>query len=137
MKAFFLFLSILFSFTFSFSQEEQTKAFELAIVIKNNTFGDQIVVEMDLVSVCWNAILFNKNKHDITDLYPGTIIIPTERQSTVGWNVPWRVSPDNFGLGKYLVTVSRGTLSDHFYIDYRTSDMPENYKGEYDLEFFF
>lgn len=66
MKTLFLFLTILFPYLL-YSQEEPTYTYELAIEIKNNTFGDQISAEMDLVSVCWDV---NINDYD-------TMILPT------------------------------------------------------------
>ena len=110
---------------------------ELIINVKNNTGGTAITIQVDLVSsLCWDAWNDYPNKHDLTTLYPGSSQ-STSSNIDLNWEGCWSYPSYEhaFGLGYYKVTackiVNNGEgiceIKDYFFIDYRTSDLPENF----------
>jgi hypothetical protein len=117
---------------------------ELIIFVKNNPGGAEIKIEVQLVSsLCWDAWLSYPNVHDITNLYNGSHLTTSSTLTVdLNWEAYWS-SPGyqyGFGLGNYRVTAyqkinGKFEQKDYFYIDYRTSDLPENFNsgGQGDL----
>lgn len=134
-KLFYLFLLLYIT---PLAQEKPQAAFELVIHVRNNVDLNLIEATLVLVSECWDAHLADVNDHDITSAYPGTTVSTRLNLGYIGWNVPWRASSDKFGLGKYLVSVYYRDINnrefyDEFYIDYRTSDLPEAWDSRDDI----
>lgn len=127
MKLGYLFIFILFS-NYLLAQNQPQLDAELIISVENNNYSYNVIAKMELISKCWNATLSDNNKHDITNLYPGS-----EHSNTSNflakWFVPWKGPSDAFGLGKYKLTVYRELIGSTVYIDYRTSAIPEQYIG--------
>jgi len=107
---------------------------ELIIYVKNNTGGANIKIEVDLISLlCWDAWKYYPDLHDITNLYTGSSQITNSIQE-LDWEACWEYPgyQFGFGLGNYKVTAYQEIYGeyeqqDYFEIDYRTSDLPENF----------
>lgn len=133
MKKIFFSSILLLIQTYVFAQEA---ALELEINIRNN-YPNSVTIQatLTLVSLCWDADINNTDVHNLTSSYPGSTVSTNSTGIAIGWNVCWRTSPDQFGLGKYKVDVSTGGETfDYFYIDYRTSDLPEAYTSWDDIK---
>jgi hypothetical protein len=113
---------------------QETQLYELRIDIPNIN-GKSVVGVLQLVSPqCWDANLNDFNDHDLTTSYTGSTI-STTTLNQIGWNICWRGSPYGFGLGRYKVTVTTGgEYVSYFYIDYRTSDLAEDYSFADDIQ---
>ena len=106
---------------------------ELRIDIRNNSAGKTIQATLQLVSESWDAHLNDFNDHDLRIL-AGSSILTNGNNISIGWNICWVDRNNGFGLGKYKVKVNTGIhLTDYFYIDYRTSDLPEAYTSSDDI----
>jgi hypothetical protein len=90
---------------------------------------------MELVSsLCWNADVNYPNTHDITYLYSGGSLSTTYNNTWLEFLACWETtladSDRTFGLGYYKFTGKvNGVTKDYAYIDYRTSDLPENFNS--------
>ncbi|MCZ7602790.1 MAG: T9SS type A sorting domain-containing protein [Melioribacteraceae bacterium] len=113
-------------------------ALEFRIHVDGNTLGYKVEATAELVSACWDAQLADTNYHPITTSYQGSTVYTTSTSLVqIGWNMSW-----NFGqlaLGKYKITVrtidnGNEIWNDFFYFDYRTSDLPESYKSQCDID---
>lgn len=124
----------------------QDKAAGELIIWINNNPGAEIKIEVQLVStLCWDAIdeLGYYDVHDLTTEYPGSYQI-TFTDAHLDWEACWAQSTTYmFGLGNYKVTAYQKISGefeerDYFYIDYRTSDLPENFgSGDVTVDFNF
>jgi len=129
---------------------QETTTGELIIWIKDNTGGTEITIQVDLVSsLCWDAWNDYPNKHDLTNQYPGSSQSTTLNNEDLNWEGCWSYPgyEHAFGLGYYKVTacqiVNNGEgiceIKDYFFIDYRTSDLPENFDtgglGDVEVDF--
>ena len=117
------------------AQDEST-AGELNFRIINNTSSATVLIQMELISsLCWN------DEHDITYLYSGGSLSTTNNNTWLEFLACWETtladSDRTFGLGYYKFTGKvNGIVKDYFYIDYRTSDLPENFgAGDINLSF--
>lgn len=105
---------------------------ELSIKITNNN-GSTVEIEMELVSpACWDASTAYPHVHNMTDLFGGGTLSTSQNNKWLEFYACWEqlTYPDSltFGLGYYKFTARvNGIIKDYFYIDYRTSDLPENY----------
>lgn len=140
-----LFLTVILFVMGSFVIRAQDEtAGELIIWVKNNPGGAEIKIEVSLVSsLCWDAWNSNYDLHDITNLYNGSYLTTSSTLTKdLNWEACWSVPgyQYGFGLGNYKVTAYQKIngefeQKDYFYIDYRTSDLPENFNsgGQGDL----
>jgi len=90
-------------------------------------------------SLCWDAIGYPGyyDVHDLTSQYPGSYQT-TFSNTHFDWEACWSTQYEHmFGLGYYCVAAcdpsdneeSECAIIDYFYIDYRTSYLPENFNG--------
>lgn len=137
MKRIFLIIYLLFSCNCIIDAQELLTG-ELVIIVKNNP-GYEIQIQVDLASsLCWDA---SDNPayydiHDLTTEYPGSYQT-TSANEDLNWEGCWSYPhyQHAFGLGNYKVTACLPggneeedcAILDYFYIDYRTSDLPENF----------
>lgn len=132
MKKIFQIIIILFAISFVIKAQEIANG-ELQIKVKNNTYSDNVEIEIDLTSaLCWEADIYYPNTHDLTTSYQGgskfTSNPWTETLDFYAcWNKPIG-SGIYFGLGRYQVIAKvEDEIKDQFYIDYRTASLPENF----------
>ncbi len=124
MRSIFVILVVLFSSTSLLAQKE-VLAGELSIWVKNNPQNKNISMTLELVSpVCWDE------NHNITELYIGGTESRNVDEGWIEFHVCWSSNPlfyyKTFGLGLYKVTAKVNNVAkDHFFIDYRTSDLPD------------
>lgn len=117
--------------------QEQTSG-ELNVRIINNPQSKYVTITLELISaLCWDAVSPDPNNiHNLTDLFTGISLSPAKS----GWRefyACWESDPiyydSTFGLGLYKVSAivyeQEGNSSHYFYIDYRTSDLPENFNA--------
>jgi|GEM_PF-4151111 len=131
-----LFGVITFAILLSLSvKADPTIAGELSFRILNNTSGDLITVEYELVSeAAWDARKFDPT-HNITTLYnSGSLNTNSISTDWLEFWAIWESEPEwvdfTFALGYYSFKVKvNGTVVDSFFIDYRTSDLPEDFNG--------
>jgi len=127
-------LLILFISAIIYAQDE-SRSGELNFYIKNNN-GSYVKIEMELISsLCWDATTYDVNLHNITDLFGGGYLSTSSNKVYLEFLACWETTVQNyyrtFGLGYYKFTVRvNNSIKDYFYIDYRTSDLPENFDGE-------
>jgi len=136
-KLFYLFLLLYIT---PLAQQNPQAGFELGIYIKNNSTRYYIYATLTLLSECWDAHLADFNDHDITSAYPGSTVSTNLEEGYIGWDISW--SGGDFGLGIYLVSVyykdiNQNEFNDYFYINYITSDLPENYDSRDDINVYF
>lgn len=125
---------------------QENRAGELIIHVINNP-GLEIKIEVDLISsLCWDAIgePGYYDVHDLTTQYPGSYQT-TYSNDFLNWEACWSQQYEHkFGLGYYRVTACHVenneegacAIKDYFYIDYRTSDLPENFgSGDVEVDF--
>lgn len=123
MKILLTILLLIFACTFVKAQKE-TVAGELSIWIKNNPQYKNLSMVLELVSpACWDE------DHYLTELFNGGTIDTATNNSWIEFHVCWSSDPlyyyKTFGLGLYKITAKvNGVVKDHFFIDYRTSDLP-------------
>jgi len=122
--------------TFVYSQDV-TVVGELNIYEYNNSNNNQVNASIELISpLCWDANIGYPNVHNITNLFQGTTLTTTSATPVyLEFLGCWEPDTANFfrtfGLGLYDVTVrvineqEQIVKHDHFYIDYRTSGIPE------------
>lgn len=117
-------------------QNEPEAAGELVIHVKNNIGNLEIKIEVQLISsVCWDAISEFPDSHSVTTEYPGSYQITSSSSATFDWEACWSTSYEHmFGLGKYRVIGYKKIngefeSTDYFDIDYRTSDLSENFNA--------
>lgn len=136
MKLLFILLLLSFVNLMILSQEEPDAAGELVIHVVNNIGTPEIKIEVRLIStVCWDAISDYPDSHNVTTQYPGSSQTTYSYSDTFDWEACWSTSNEHmFGLGNYRVTGYKkinGQFEeiDYFEIDYRTSDLPENFNS--------
>lgn len=103
---------------------------ELIVYVVNNPQSELVTVTVSLISeLCWDATQGYPDLHNITDDFPGTTQYLTSGH--VDWEMSGQGTTDHmFGLGFYRVSASYGDQpGDLFTIDYRTSDLIENFNG--------
>lgn len=86
---------------------------------------------MDLISpLSWDADPIDPNLHNISDEYNSAVVI-TSAYARFFMTGFWAPPLDNdFGLGLYKVSIVKNQqVLKYFYIDYRTSDLIENFNG--------
>jgi hypothetical protein len=121
MKKLLTILMLIFTCIFVKAQKE-TVAGELSIWVYNNPQNKNISLTLELVSpACWDE------NHYITELFNGGTVSGTS--NWLEFLVCWETFPEEyyrtFGLGLYKITAKvNGVVKDHFFIDYRTSDLP-------------
>lgn len=129
---------IIMSFGINFLKaQDESVTGELIIYVINNTGGANIKIEVDLISpLCWDAWQGYPDLHDITNLYPGSYLITNLNNKDLNWEACWSYPgyQHGFGLGNYRVTAYQEIYGeyeeqDYFEIDYRTSDLPENFSS--------
>lgn len=124
MKKLLTILMLIFSCTFVKAQKE-TVAGELSIWIDNNPQNKTVSLTLELVSpACWDE------NHYITELFNGGTVSGGEYGGWLEFLVCWETFYweyyRTFGLGLYKITAKiDNVVKDHFFIDYRTSDLPE------------
>ena len=109
--------------------QEEVTAGELMINVKNNGTLKEVSVTFELISdFCWTA---KNNIHDLTTSYY-TSTVYTNSEEQLQFHGCWEFDSGNdpiFGLGLYKFTArikinGQYQYKDHFYIDYRTSSIP-------------
>lgn len=142
MKKIITLLLILFGNCIVMAQDERAEG-ELIIHVINNSGGANIKIEIDLISqLCWDAWQAYPDLHDITNLYNGSSQT-TNSYLDLNWEACWSYPSYQygFGLGNYRVTAYQEISGefeqrDYFEIDYRTSDLPENFgSGDLHVDF--
>ena len=113
---------------------------ELIIYIINNSSYKEVKIDVDLISpLCWDGTSPGTNNiHDLTTEYPGSYQTTDTNGGDVDWEACWGQQPaaHSFAIGNYRVSAyvkldQAFHLKDQFEIDYRTSDLPENFnEGE-------
>lgn len=109
--------------------QEVPPAGELVIQIEDNY--DDYEFRMDLISLlCYNANTVYPNLHNISNEYNSAVYITNDYARffmTGFWQPPLE---NDFGLGLYKVSIIKNQqLLKYFYIDYRTSDLIENFNS--------
>jgi hypothetical protein len=123
MKKIFIILVILCC-TFIQAQKEPVVSGELSFYIKNNPQRKNVSLTLELISpACWDE------EHYLTELFNGGTISDTINNGWLEFHVCWSTAPQayykTFGLGLYKVTAKIDNVTKaHFFIDYRTSDLP-------------
>lgn len=126
MKKLLTILVLIFASIFIKAQEEVVTG-ELSVWIKSNPQLKYVSMSLELVSpACWDE------DHYITELFNGGTI-GFSGFLNEGWLeflVCWSTDPlfyyKTFGLGLYKITAKvNNVVKDHFFIDYRTSDLPD------------
>ncbi len=108
---------------------------ELNFFIDNNSSGAIVEIEMELVSsLCWDASSISPDIHNITYSFLGGQLFTNSTGLYLEFLACWETNQQNyyrtFGLGNYKFTgIVNGVVKDYFYIDYRTSDLPENFNS--------
>ena len=106
-------------------------------MIKNNPQFKSVSATLELISsVCWDL------NYNITELYNGGSL-PPKTYGYLEFLFCGESTPSQyfrtFGLGMYKITAKvNGVVKDHFYIDYRTTDLPPAAQGcqiDYLLDF--
>jgi hypothetical protein len=129
-----LFLFVVFSSSIILSQDETTTG-ELNFYIKNNN-GSNVRIDMELISsLCWNTDPNDVDLHDTTHSFGGGFLNTYYTNDWLEFLACWETTQEEyfrtFGLGYYKFTVRvNNVVKDYFYIDYRTSDLPENFSSE-------
>lgn len=129
------------------AQEEVTAGELMINVTGNSSNSKNVAIKVDKWSdFCWTA---HNNIHDLTNSFTGGTIYtpypsPTHQFQIFGcWEHPEDPTP-TLGLGVYKITAyvqmtTNGdyVYKDHFYIDYRTSAIPEDCPSgcDYDVDF--
>lgn len=124
---------------FSTIKAQELVTGELVVWVENNPNNLEIQVQVDLISsLCWDASdnPSYPDLHNLTTEYPGSYML-TDEEEDLNWEGCWSYPhyQHAFGLGKYKVTACSPegggegdcAILDYFIIDYRTSDLPENY----------
>jgi hypothetical protein len=131
-----LILTTLFFFFLLLTAKPQELAEgELSINIINNPQQKPVIISLQLISsLCWDASIYSVYEHNLTDLFTGYTFPPATsglKEFHACWdpNLPPGYEERKFGLGLYKVTASYDDLEYRisFLIDYRTSDLPENF----------
>ncbi|MFC2094333.1 T9SS type A sorting domain-containing protein [Bacteroidota bacterium] len=131
---------ILFLILFVRAQEPSAGG-ELIILIENNPSYKEVKIDVDLISpLCWDSEdPASNNIHDLTTDYPGSYQTKITNGSSLEWEACWGQQPatHSFALGNYRVRAyvkqdGAFHLKDQFEIDYRTSDLHENFNGDED-----
>lgn len=122
---------------FTQAQDELVEG-ELSIWVKNNPQLKLVSMTLDLVSpVCWDT------SYSITELFNGGTVSDNLNDGWLEFLFCSETFPGayykTFGLGLYKITAKvDGVNKDHFYIDYRTTDLPPAASGcqiDYALDF--
>ncbi len=132
MKKLFQIISVIILGSILIRAQEPLIEGELSFDIINNN-GSLVEIEYELISpVCWHA-----PDHYITELFNGGT--QTKNQNRLlEFLACWETTASQyfrtFGLGYYKFTAKvNGITKDYFYIDYRTSTLPENYNPQGDI----
>ncbi len=134
-KHFYIILIILFSFYYLPAQGEETVAGELSIWVENNPQNNLVSMTLELVSpACWNE------NHYITELFNGGTVGDYINNGWLEFLCCWETYPNEyyrtFGLGLYKITAKvNGVEKAHFFIDYRTSDLPGAITGSCQIDY--
>jgi hypothetical protein len=117
---------------FSYLQAQDAHVLEFRINIKNNSSSKTILAKLENVNWAesWDANTSNFDEHDLKAFSPPNRT--SNSNNTIGWNICWQPTgvTYTFGLANYKCSIYKdGTLSDYFYIDYRTSDLAEAYQS--------
>jgi hypothetical protein len=138
MKKFILLIACFILAFLPIRAQEQAQGELIINVINNPGFEIRIVVSL-ASSLCWDAIgePGYYDVHDLTNQYPGSYQT-TFSNPHLDWEACWSQQYEHmFGLGNYSVSACEPggigeeecAVLDYFYIDYRTSDLPENFGG--------
>jgi hypothetical protein len=133
MKKLILLVLIFFMGSIQINAQDELTSGELNFWIANNGSGATVEIEMELVSsTCWDASIYYPDTHNLTDLFGGGSISTNSTGLYLEFLACWETTVPNyyrtFGLGYYKFTGKvNGIVKDYFYIDYRTSDLPENF----------
>lgn len=126
-----IFLLYVISSSLILSQDESTGG-ELNFYIRNNN-GSNVKIEMELVSsLCWKTDPNDDDLHDTTHSFGGGYLSTNYNLTFLQFLGCWESNPiyysKTFGLGYYKFTAKvNNIIKDEFFIDYRTSDLPENF----------
>ncbi|RJP58696.1 MAG: T9SS C-terminal target domain-containing protein [Ignavibacteriales bacterium] len=114
------------------------EAGELIFYITDNSSNSNITITLELVpnTLCWDAHSYpNYDLHNLTTSYNGS---SQTSNFKVLWSSVW-VNPSGqhvYALGQYKVIAKIGsTLKKFFYLDYRTSTLPENFQADLILDY--
>jgi hypothetical protein len=108
---------------------------ELSIWVENNPLYKFVSMTLELVSpACWDK------DHYITELFNGGTEGDYINNGYLEFLCCWETYPNEyhrtFGLGLYKITAKvNGVAKDHFYIDYRTSDLPGAITGSCQIDY--
>ncbi len=131
----YLFIIIILLYISNILAQEFIRGGEISFAIKNNVNNSLVEIEMVRESnLCWLAVQpCEDNIHDLTTLYDGGSYSTTSNNIILDFYACWGDYPPSveewtFGLGWYSFTAKvDGIFKDLFYIDYRTSDLCENF----------
>lgn len=111
---------------------------ELIFYITDNPLNFDITISLELVpnTLCWDAHPSpDLDLHNLTTSYNGSTQTSNFR---VNWSSVWAYPSWQhvFALGQYKVTAKIGANErKYFYLDYRTSTLPENFQGDLKLDY--
>jgi len=114
------------------------EAGELIFYITDNPLNFDITISLELVpnTLCWDAHPYpNLDLHNLTTSYNGSSQTTDFR---VYWSSVWAYpsGPHVYALGQYKVSAKIGSNErKYFYLDYRTSTLPENFQGDLVLDY--
>jgi hypothetical protein len=112
---------------------------EFRVNIRNNYGNATISADLENVDweESWAANTYNFDEHNLWTFIP-IRKYTTQNNVNIGWYICWKaISNDSFGLANYKVIVrTDGQTTDYFFIDYRTSDLPESYNSTEDIDIY-
>ncbi len=115
---------------------------ELIIYIIDNPLNLDITISLELVpnTLCWDAHPYpDLDLHNLTSSYTGSSQIGNDDNGfRVDWSSVWNYPTREhaFALGQYKVSAKIGSNErKYFYLDYRTSTLPENFQGDLKLDY--
>jgi hypothetical protein len=111
---------------------------ELKIHIVDNPVNFDVTIILDLVNntLCWDAHPSpDIDLHNLTTFYQGS---EQTTNQDVNWSAVWAYPGREhcFALGLYRISAEiNGNEQKHFYLDYRTSTLPENFQADLELDY--
>ena len=132
MKKIFLTIILLIWGGLYIKAQDQLVEGELSFKVVNNN-GSTVTIKSELVSPdCWDSDNSRPHIHYLTQLYTGgtqiTSLTNTWKEFAICFDQNTYPDSLTFGLGYYKFSVRvNNVLKDYFYIDYRTSVLPEDF----------
>lgn len=110
--------------------QNQGSAGQFDVWIKNNSNPIKTVrIEWEKYSsnsLVWDAVVDYPDLHHITSVF-NSAFLETQTNERLEFYICWN-DPGDFGLGYYKVVAKvNGDVKDEFFIDYRTSSLPEDW----------